>query len=309
MFKNLTKIFLIAGMFFAAIFLPAIAFAQYDNVQNAFVLSPTKHEIRLSAGENVIRNIYITNKLGYDADFAIQIEDVSGSNIEGEIVKYYGKGTGPYSIRNYIMVEDSHIRVLSGETKVVPMMISLPSKIKPGGLYGGVFVSVVKNDGTKGANVSSRVGSLIFLRVKGQVEESGEVKSFSLFSGRKILWTRSPVDFQVAFENKGNIYLNPYGVIEIRSWNGRLVDRLPIEPWFVFSDSVRTRLLNWDKLPLFGYFKATLVLNHGYSIPHTTTLSHKFLVVPLPLILGLIIFVAVLLVIYKTIRKFKKWQL
>lgn len=307
--KKILPVVYFLGVILLIVFFPLIASAQYDHIQNAFVLSPTKQEIKLSAGENIIRNIYITNKLGYDADFVVSIEDISGSNIPGEVIKYYGKGVGPYSIRNYIMVENEHIRVSAGETKIVPMMINLPAKIKPGGLYGGVFVSVVKKDITKGADISSRAGSLIFLRVKGQVEELGEVKTFDLSSGGKIIWTRSPVDFRVAFENKGNIYLNPYGVIEIKNWNGRVIDRLPIEPWFVFSDSIRTRLLNWDNLPLLGYFTATLVLNHGYSVPQATTMDYKFLIVPLPLIFSLITLGILFFVIYKTIRKLKKWQI
>ncbi len=313
MFISHNKKTILTGLFIFVVFFvgfsPRIAEAQYDQVKEAFVLSPTKHEVRLGAGESVIRNIYITNKLGRDADFVINIEDISGSNVDGEIIKYYGQGLGPYSIRNYIIVENDHIRVANGETKVVPMLISLPAKVKPGGLYGGVFVSVAKTSTNKGPNISSRAGSLIFLRVKGNVEEKGEVTDFSLSSGRKVVWTRSPVDFRVSFENKGNIYLNPYGVIEIKNWRGQIVDRLPIEPWFVFSDSIRTRLVNWNHLPLFGYFTASLVLNHGYTTAHATTIDLKFLVIPLPLILGLLVFAGISFVVYKTIRKIKKWQI
>lgn len=307
--KSLINIWLgIATIFLGSLF-PVIVSAQYDHIQNAFVISPAKHEIGLSAGESVIRNIYITNKFNYDTDFIINIEDVSGSNVPGEVIKYYGTGLGPYSIRNYIMVENDHIRVLAGKTKVVPMLISLPTKIKPGGLYGGIFVSQVKKSEMTGTNISSRAGSLIFLRVKGLTEERGEVIRFDLSSGVKILWTRSPVNWQVAFENKGNVYLNPYGLIEIKNWNGRVIDRLPIEPWFVFPDSLRTRLLAWNSLPLFGYFTATLVLNHGYSIPHATTMNYKFLIIPLPLIIGLVTLALLGFIIYQTIRKLKKWQI
>jgi len=308
----LRKEFLIIWLGLVALFcglFPFVANAQYDNIQNAFIVSPIKHEIRLSAGENIIRNIYITNNLGYDADFVITVEDISGSGVNNEVVKYYGKSMGPYSIRNYVMVENDHIKISAGDTKVIPMMISLPTKVKPGGLYGGVFVSTVQKMNNKGTNISSRIGSLIFLRVKGVIEELGEVKQFNLSSGNKIIWTRSPVNFQVAFENKGNIYLNPYGVIEIKNWNGQVVDRLPIDPWFVFPNAVRTRLLVWNNLPLFGFYTATLVLNHGYSVPHATTLDYKFLIIPLPLIVGLLALAAICFIIYKTIRKLKKWHI
>lgn len=311
--KKIKRGLLIMGLEMSAVLFfslfPVVASAQYENIQNAFIVSPAKHEINLAAGENVIRNIYITNKFDYDADFVITVEDVAGSKVDNEVIKYYGQSLGPYSIRNYLIVENNHIRVLAGETKVVPIMISLPTKIKPGGLYGGVFVSVVKNLGMGGTNISSRVGSLIFLRVKGLTEEQGEVSRFDLSSGGKILWTRSPIDWRVTFENKGNVYLNPYGMIEIKNWSGQVIDRLPIEPWFVFPDSLRTRLLVWNNLPLFGYFTATLVLNHGYTIPHATTLNYKFLIIPLPLIAGILVLIILSFIIYKLLRKLKKWQI
>jgi hypothetical protein len=288
--------------------LPLTVGAQYNYIQNAFIVSPGKQEIRLSPGDSIIRNIYITNKFGHDAEFIINVEDVSGSNTGTEAVKTYGKNTGPYSIRNYVMVENDRINILAGETKVIPMMISLPAKIRPGGLYGGVFVSTVRKSGSSGANISSRIGSLIFLRINGATVEKGEVGKFDLSSGVKTLWTRAPVDFRVTFENRGNIYLNPYGLIEIKNWQGQVIDRLPIEPWFVFPDSLRTRLVSWTKLPLFGFFTANLVLNHGYSLPHVTTLNYKFLVIPLPLIASFLALVIIGIIIYKIVRKFKKWQ-
>jgi len=312
MFQDIKKQLLVAGLglvFLVIGFFPTVGLAQYDYIQNSFIVSPTKHEVRLSAGESIIRNIYITNKFDYDADFMVTVEDVSGSNTDDEVIKYYGQGLGPYSIRNYIMVENDHITIPAGQTKVVPIMISLPPKVKPGGFYGSVFVSTVNKQKVTGTAISSRVGSLIFLRVKGLAEELGEVKRFDLPSKKKIIWSRSPVNFQVVFENKGNVYLNPYGVIEIKDRNREVVDRLPIEPWFVFPDSARTRLFTWDNLPLFGYFTATLVLNHGYSIPMVTTLDYSFFVFPSLLVTGIVAIVILGVVVYKLIRKFKKWHI
>lgn len=291
------------------ILLPTTVFGQYENIKNAFIISPTKQEIKLSGGESVIRNIYVTNKFNYDADFVVTVEDVSGSNLENEVIKYYGKGLGPYSIRNYIIVENDHIRIPAGQTKVIPVLISLPAKIKPGGLYGGIFVSLAKEKKDNLPNVSSRAGSLIFLKIKGDVEERGLVKNFGLSAGKKIIWNNKPVDFQVSFENTGNIYLNPYGVIEVKNLTGKVIDRLPIDPWFVFPDSVRTRLITSDRLPLFGYFTATLTLNHGYTVSKASVLEYNFLIIPLPIIIGILFVFLIGFIFYKTSPRLKKWQI
>lgn len=288
---------------------PIFVSAQYQQITNSFIVSPSKHELKLGPGESVIRNIYITNKLGYDADFLIDVEDVAGTKNEAEVIKYYGNNLGPYSIRNYTMVENDRIHIVSGETRVVPVLFTLPSKIKPGGLYGGVFVTAINPSSDNGTRISTRVGSLIFLRVKGDLKEEGEVKQFNLLSNRKILWTRSPAKFQAVFENQGNIYLSPYGMIEIKNWRGKVIGQLPIEPWFVYPDSIRARVVSWTNMPLMGYFEATLILNHGYTTPYVSNLNYRFFIFPLPLILGLFVFCLLFFVIYQIIKRLKKWQI
>lgn len=310
MIKNTAKKIYYTALSFLILFLFSdFAYAQYEQINNAFVVYPAKQELRLAPGENIIRNIYITNKLGHDADFVISVEDVSGSKDSNEIIKYYGRGLGPYSIRNYVMVANDRVRVAKGETKVIPVMITLPNKINQRGLYGAVFVTSSAPATTGGNNISTRVGSLIFLKVKGPAEEQGKVARFDIIGGKRMILTNRQVDFQVSFKNTGNIYLNPYGVIEIKNWRGRIVDRLPIEPWYVFPDSSRTRSASWDNVPLFGLYHADLVLNHGYSESYASLSSYSFVVVSLPTLALIFIFLAGVLLIYKWRDKIKKWQI
>jgi len=306
---NKKKIILISVIALFWFFRPAFVSAQYDGVNNAFIVSPAKQEITLNPGESVIRNVYITNKLGFDSDFQINVEDISGGADQSEIIKYYGQNLGPYSIRNYVVVNSDRVRVSAGETKVVPVMITLPNSQKPGGLYGGIFVTAVTQTGQAGMNVSTRIGSLIFLRVKGNVLEQSEIKKFGTFSGQSIFGNNSPLDFVVSVANTGNVYLNPYGMIEIKDYRGRVIDRLPIEPWFVFPDSVRSRSLTWKNPPLAGFFTATLYLNHGYTLPHATVLSVHFVIIPVWIIVSILLGLIILFIVYKLRRRIKKWQI
>jgi len=297
--------YLFYGLLAMIILLPWRGLAQVSS----FALSPSKLEIKLAPGESVIRNLYVKNLTSADADFSINVEDVSGSNDTEAIVTYYGSGLGPYSIKNYVVVDTDHINVAAGETKAVPIMISLPTTARPGGLYGGVFISPVKSAQKSGPNISPRLGLLVFLRVKGKVEEQGQVQRFDAGAGQKIFWTNGPIDFQVAFKNTGNVHLNPYGQIELKNWSGQVVDRLLLEPWYVFPDALRTRLMTWTKPPLFGYFTATLILNHGYTVPSGTTMSYNFFIIPLPLLAGLLVLLVLIFVVYKVISRAKKWQI
>ncbi|MEK7478252.1 MAG: hypothetical protein AAB645_02710 [Patescibacteria group bacterium] len=272
-----------------------------------FAVSPTRNEIRLNPGESTIKNIYITNKLGRDADFKIEIEDISGTKNLSQVIAYYGTGLGPYSIKNYVIVNDSVVNVPAGGTKAIPIMISLPKNAKPGGFYGGVFFSVVNNAQTSGgAKIINRLGSLLFLRVKGEVMEKGEVKIFNIIGGRHYLFTNNPIDFQVVFANTGNIYLNPYGVVEIKNAKGQVLENYTIDPWFVFPDSERARQIHWTHKFLVGRYTASLLLNVGYTENHTETANWDFWIIPWWIIvLAAVSVIFIIIVLFKMIAKFR----
>ncbi|MCX6713103.1 MAG: hypothetical protein NTY66_02770 [Candidatus Vogelbacteria bacterium] len=284
-------------------FLPAGLFAQTVSglAPGVFAVSPAKQEIKVAAGDSVIRNIYITNRLGRDAEFSIGIEDVSGGNEVA--IRYYGDGLGPYSIKRFALVGNERIKIADGEVKVVPVMIMVPVKTKPGGYYGAIFVKEIR-PATAETRVTTRVGSLLFLRVAGEVIEKGELKGFSA-GEQSIFWNSQPIEFQISFANSGNIYLNPYGLIEIADYRGQIVKRLPIDPWFVFPDSVRTRGVTWEKVPRLGYFKVTLYLNHGYSKAMATVTTRRILVVPFKLIVVVLAILALIMVIYRLRKKIR----
>jgi hypothetical protein len=255
---------------------PAAAFAQYDGISNAFVVSPAKLEVALSPGENGVRNLYITNRLGRDAEFVLTAEDASASSDRDEIVKYYGQSLGPYSLKNYVMLGSERVSVSAGETKVVPVMVSLPLSAKPGGLYGAVMVST-GDSGQSGPATVSRAAVLLFVRVKGAVLEKSELANFS--AGRRLFLTRAPIEFRVAVENSGNVYLNPYGLLEIKNWRARPLEKIAIAPWFVFPDSVRATSYAWTK-PAYGLYSATLYLNRGHSQTEASEQTIRFVVLP-----------------------------
>jgi hypothetical protein len=303
------RIIICLAIFVAFGFVPKPAAAQYDRLNGVFIVSPAKQEINLDPGESIIRNIYITNKLGRDADFAVAVEDVSGGTGENEVVKFYGEGSGPYSIKKLALAGSDRVRISDGDTKAVPVMITVPLRTKPGGYYGGVFFSELNPASAAPARILSRIGSLMFLRIKGNVLEQGELTQFSETSGRQVFWRRTPIEFSVRFSNTGNTHLNPYGLIEIKDFRGRFVRRLPIEPWFVFPDSVRRLAVKWPDPPSFGYFSASLYLNHGYANPQVSVAHFNFLIVPLWAVSSLGFMLIFALMFRPAKQLLKKWQI
>ena len=236
-----------------------------------YVISPGKTELTVNPGDKKIKYLIVTNRFGRDMKFKVEIEDFSGSkNVEENIV-LLGQERGPYSLKDYLHPDTKEFVLKHGDRITIPVQIDIPADAQPGGLYGSVIITTDPNfnqdssstDVTKGnLNVISRLASLYFIRVSGPVNEDGLLRDFS--TDRKI-YESSPIIFKTLFENKGSIYINPYGKVRVENMSGSLVNELTIAPYFVMPGSVRQKEFNLKRDFMFGRYKATLSLNRGYG--------------------------------------------
>ncbi len=260
-------------------------------LQRDFVIGPGKMEVVVNPGEQKTVNIIVTNRMGDERIFNLGVEDFKGSrNIETTVV-LLGEGRGPYSLKDYLLIKEKSFVLKHGERAIIPVTISVPSDAEPGGLYGSVLVSTVSKPGTSsaseisgGAAIISRIGSLFFVRVPGDVKEDGSLKDFSTVNSQKF-FSAGPIPLVILFENNGSVYLNPYGEISIKNIMGSEIGDALVEPWFALPDSLRVREISWNKGFLFGRYTATVKINRGYDdIVDEKSLS--FWVIPWKIVLG-----------------------
>ncbi|OGY77125.1 MAG: hypothetical protein A2295_03490 [Candidatus Jacksonbacteria bacterium RIFOXYB2_FULL_44_15] len=263
----------------SGIFLPRFALAytlqKLDIAKSGdFVLGPGKTELSLDPGDSVIQELYITNRVGERRVFKVEGEDFTGSDDPAEAIKLLGQERGPYSLKDYIKPEQSEFILEHGERMILPVQISIPIDAQPGGLYGSILVSTAppKEDFEISDNVAAgqmklvtRVGSLFFVRVKGEVVEDGVLESITMASPGKTVYESGPVRFRLAYRNRGSVYLTPYGKIEITNLLGKKIGEAIVDPWFVMPGSLRSREVDWDRAMLFGRYRAKASINRGYG--------------------------------------------
>lgn len=239
-------------------------------VRGDFVLGPGKTELFMEPGESITRKLTVTNRLGKEMNFKVEIEDFTGSHDPDKTTVLLGDEKGPYSLRDYLNPEEESFTLQHGQRISLPIKISIPEDAEPGGLYGAVIVSTTPvpiegeeiDEAAGQVQLISRVGTLFFVRVKGDIEEDGLLTGFS--TDKKYL-QKSPVSFNLLYENRGNTHLVPYGTIEIKNLLGKKVGEVEVDPYFSMPDSMRTRTVDWDGGFLLGRYKATLLLNRGYE--------------------------------------------
>jgi len=282
-------------------------------VKNDFVLSGGKIEVEMSAGEKADREITITSRLGREMTFHIGTEDFRGSNSPDDpAAVLLGDERGPYSLKDYIHPAITEFNLNHGERIRIPFTIDIPENAAPGGLYGSLVVwasnpekqGEVKNESAEGqVKVISRLASLIFVKVKGDAKEDGSLLDFKTTNR---FYEKGPVKFEVSYENKGNIYLNPYGMIEITNLMGRKVGAIEIAPFFVLPQSKRWQYYSWDRAPLFGLYTAKLSLNRGYD-NIVDEKEIKFWVVPWKFII--IVLLGLVFITWLLIRFFRGYEI
>jgi hypothetical protein len=243
-------------------------------VKGDFVLGPGKTELFMNPGETYTKELIITNRLGRTMEFSLVIEDFKGSKNAKEGVNLLGDARGPFSLKDFIRPEISKFTLKHNERIVLPVVVAVPAGSEPGGLYASVLVvtnppedelQAEKNKTQGQTKLISRLGTLFFVRVKGEAKEEGALKEFKVKSGQ-LFFDKAPVPLEILFENTGSVHLMPYGSIELKNSLGQKIDEINIDPWFVMPDSARLRSIEWlGKKLLFGRYTAELTINRGYG--------------------------------------------
>ncbi len=266
-------------------------------VAGDFVVGPGKSELTIEPGQSKRVEMMITNRTGDTREFQFEIEDASGSTDPTTPVVLLGDDTGPYTLKDYIQLPVETIELDHNERARIMVTVSVPADAEPGGRYGSVLVTTLSRKAeagdTSGAAPSSaivsRVGTLFFLTIPGDTLTEGALQDFATV-GDKHIYTEGPVNFQILFENTGDLHLNPYGEIRITNMFGEEVSFIELDPWFSLPQSLRSREVSWDRELLVGKYTATAQINRGYD-DIIDTQSLTFWVLPwkvvVPIFVGL----------------------
>ena len=303
---------LLPSIVFGLFLLAPVTFAQSDIPSGAFVVRPAKVELELTPGESQVVDVVLENGTPSPLSISVSNEDISSkvqTNAADDPVTLSGNGDAAHTLKDMVSVPKSKFDILSYKSIHVPVTVTIPKTVLPGGRYGSVVFEFSpsitdKNQQAQNIAVKSRVATLFFVRVKGQVHEDGSLSAFGLFNNAHTALSPNallPLRFSVSFENKGDVQLSPHGAITIRgTWGGSKV--AVIDPWVVLPGATRMREIDVIDSLSPGYYKAKLELARGYadSIDKSEV---GFWVLPSPVqtVFGLIIFIILILLLRRSL--------
>ena len=313
--KSLIFIFLIS--FFSVLFSAQTALA-------TTIFSPLL-DFEIDPGQSQAGVVKLYNETEEDLYLTASVEPFRAGDETGQPI--YLPAEEKHLFLQWFKIDQEAIILRPKQVAIVPFTVTVPAQAVPGGYFAVIFWETTAGpagDNT-GLSLSSKVGSLVFLKVKGEVTEAAEIAEFKTAAAANYFF-KLPINFLVRLANQGNVHLRPTGTIELKNWLGQTeILEVNSAKRYVLPDSIRRFEVVWGqgsganvwqnfwpnlKKELtglaFGRYTATLNLTYGLDQPKTLTEQLSFWFIPGYSIIALIILVLVLFLLKKINSQVKK---
>lgn len=303
------RIFFFLIAFWLGCFWAAPVLAQNDD-RVVLSITPPLIKNNVSPGQLWKSYVKVVNNNASDMEAYVQVKDFQGGSETGTVEFISGSVEDKHLLSQWIDIGKEAINIPANKSVEIPFVVNVPEDASPGGHYAAVLVGNKPGDNEEGGatiKVSSMLASLILLSVDGDVEERGVIREFS--TDRKVYF-EPKVNFNVRFENMGNVHIQPQGEIRVYDWFGKDKGAMTINQKTDFGNvlpgGIRKWDFSWEKdggIFEIGRYRAELILGYGSKGRQTINQTHYFWIMNLNLLamvlIPLILFLTALFLIVK----------
>ena len=227
--KLLLKLFLV--------FLLSLTFVKGVDAAG-ITISPPKFEFEIEPGNAVVGEIKIVNDEDRELTLVTNVQDfIAGGETGNPQFINPEENDESISLGKWVQVLESEIIIEPRSKKTVQFTITVPENAEPGGHYGTIFFAPPAGGGQ--LSVVQRIGSLVLVRVKGEIKEAGALETYGSYTlaqntnfkdaVEKKFYENTPVKFAIRYRNDGNVHLKPQGKIEIFNTFGKQLEQIGIK--------------------------------------------------------------------------------
>lgn len=300
---------------------------------NALTLIPPTLEFGVQPDSTVDTSIKLFNETADDSELYTEVKTFTAKDETG-VPDFDFTDSQAFGLEEWVKVESGPITIEAGQRKEIPVSIKVPGNAEPGGHYVAVFFSTAPLAQAKESQVkiSSKLGTLVFIRVEGDINEQGSIIDF-LTGENRSFFSHLPIEFSARFENTGNVHVRPTGEIIITNMFGSENATLDFNSTkgATLPKSVRKYDAIWEKSQTeetiggvitkfrnsflnewnnfaFGKYKATLQTEYGIANNHQANAEISFWVIPWRVISVIIIpFIIILVLFIFGLKRYNRW--
>lgn len=285
---------------------------------NALKVSPVRQSISMEPGTTKVLQVTIENLTTVPANLHPIVNDfVAGSDERGQpnIILNENEYAPSHSLKRFV-AKIPDFTLSPRETKNISVKLTVPAGAAGGGYFGAVrFGAADPNDPNKQVSLSGSVGSLILLRVNGNISEKIAIESFDVRQDGKskaFFTTNKDLQAVVRFKNEGNIQVEPFGKFALKK-SGQTMSTHEInvvQPrGAVLPDSIRRFEAKLTKVGPLG--KYTIEGNFGYGSTGQLLAARKtFYVIPVYIFilvgLGVVAILFAIFVVPRMVRNYNR---
>lgn len=304
--RVITGLALVLGLLLAPL-QPAV-YAQSTDATNGLEISPVLVELNGEPGKSYTIEIKVRNVTKSDLYFSTSIDDFGAKDETGMPSIVLSEGSEPLTTSMKTWVDDiPAFNLKSTRDKIIPATIRIPENAEPGGHYGVIRFSGHENADDQGnVGLVASAGTLVLVRVSGDVKEALELTSFEATRDSKAgaLFESGPITFISRFTNRGSVHVKPIGQIEIKDGLGNSVEVLPINEakGNVLPDSTRRFESTLNKSWMFGKYSADISIAYG-TTGQAIVRTIDFWVIPWKVVFVILLLLVTLVYVFRTIIK------
>ena len=258
--------------------------------------SPPRLELETLPDNTLQETLKLTNSSDTLQTYSITATDFIVNDSKGTPVPVTESVSGRWSLASWLTTTPENISVEPNQSVLVTLQVKVPEDALPGGHYAMVTYqpTTANLENQTGSAVASRVGTLVYLKVQGDITEAAYLKQLST----KNKWFEyGPIDITAEIENQGDIHLKPAGKIEITDLLNRPILIEDLDESNIFPFASRLHQFQLPNKYYLGRFKVKLEASAGTSaLPINGAIY--FWVIPykeISVVLAAIILVVVLL--------------
>lgn len=246
-----------------------------QNAGTRVSISPVTFNLTANPGDTLKEVIKVRNDNSSTQTVTISTENFVAVGEEGQVGLTEEETT--YSLASWINFDKTSYSLKSGEEIQVPFNIRVPFNAEPGGHYASVYaqVSAVSPGESSGSSIGQKIGSLLLLRVAGDVKETASIASFNVSKQVE----GKPITFNIRAKNEGSVHIRPQGFVAVTDIFGKKVVDVKVNEQNVFPGAIRHMQAEWKKPPFIGRYTANLLLYYGQNNQQLTA-STTFWIIP-----------------------------
>ncbi|MFS8130492.1 MAG: hypothetical protein ACMG57_00790 [Candidatus Dojkabacteria bacterium] len=267
-----------------------------EQFKSGFSISPPSFDIKANPGDVLNNSVKIENITSQRLDLTAKAISFVAYGNEGQIQLTDDDST--YSIKSWVTFQNPEFSVEPGEVKLFNYFINIPQTVQPGSHFGSIVFSTSPTASqTTSAQVVQEIGSVILIKLPGDVVENAIISSFKSDSN---YFTDPKIKLDAILDNTGSVVVQPSGTITVQDIFGNTVQTVNVQPKNILPGSQRVfdQEFDFDKV---GFFKAKLELKYGTG--KTLTADTTFISLYTQRLIPVIGLILLLVILYFVFRK------